>query len=197
MAHPRTFRETPMKKTALSDVQLLTSAFNFAADAHRDQRRKGPQHEPYVNHVAAVADILSKAGADVNLIAAALLHDTIEDNRKEVSYARLKREFGRDIADLVCEVTNKEGLSKAESKVWELEHSKYITDRAKILKIADKAATLGDLLKNPPDDWTPVRVQNYFTWAKELVDNCRGINKNVEKVFDAAYKRGARKFNIQ
>lgn len=177
-----------MKKTRLSDAQLLTKAFNFAADAHRDQRRKGPQAEPYVNHVAEVANILSQAGADVNLIAAALLHDTIEDNRKEVSYTRLKREFGKDIADLVCEVTNKEGLSKEESKAWELEHSKHISERAKILKIADKAATLGDLLKEPPSDWTEGRVRNYFTWAKELVDNCRGINEQVEKVFDAAYK---------
>lgn len=185
-----------MKKTALSDVQLLTKAFNFAADAHRDQRRKGPQHEPYVNHVATVADILARAGADTNLIAAALLHDTIEDNRKEVSYSRLRREFGRDIANLVREVTNKEGLSKEESKVWELEHSRHISDRAKILKIADKAATLGDLLKDPPEDWTTARVQKYFTWAKELVGNCRGINNDVEKTFDAVYTRGAIKFNI-
>lgn len=185
-----------MTKPALSDVQLLTKAFNFAADAHRDQRRKGPQAEPYVNHVAEVANTLSQAGADVKLIAAALLHDTIEDNRKEVSYTRLRREFGRDIANLVREVTNKDGLSKEESKVWELEHSKHISDRAKILKIADKAATLGDLLKEPPADWTTERVQNYFVWAKELVDNCRGINEDVEKVFDAAYRQGAQKFNI-
>ena len=78
----------------LSDVELLARAWRVAAERHVDHRRKGSRAEPYVNHLAEVADLVATAtgGSDARLVAAAVLHDTIEDTG--MSLAELDRLFG-------------------------------------------------------------------------------------------------------
>jgi GTP diphosphokinase / guanosine-3',5'-bis(diphosphate) 3'-diphosphatase len=65
----------------VNDILLLARAWNFSAQRHSDQRRKGESQEPYVNHLAEVAELVALAtkGPDANLIAAAVLRDTVED----------------------------------------------------------------------------------------------------------------------
>jgi (p)ppGpp synthase/HD superfamily hydrolase len=62
-------------------ISLVTRAAYFAAQRHADQRRKGRRREPYINHLAEVAALLSEAtgGEDAALVAACFLHDTVED----------------------------------------------------------------------------------------------------------------------
>jgi len=64
-----------------SGLALLLKALAFAAHKHRDQRRKDAQASPYINHPIALADVLvNEAGVtDIQVLCAALLHDTIED----------------------------------------------------------------------------------------------------------------------
>src|SRR6266511_3299632 len=63
------------------DLTLLLKALAFAAHKHRDQRRKDAQASPYINHPIALADVLVNEGGvtDVEVLCAALLHDTVED----------------------------------------------------------------------------------------------------------------------
>ena len=63
------------------EIKLLARAWHVATERHVDHRRKGERAEPYVNHLAEVADLVAEAtdGSDPNLVAAAVLHDTIED----------------------------------------------------------------------------------------------------------------------
>jgi guanosine-3',5'-bis(diphosphate) 3'-pyrophosphohydrolase len=63
------------------------------------------------------------------------------------------------------------------------------TERARLLKIADKTANLRSILQNPPDGWDEVRKKEYFEWAKSVVENCRGINPLLEQWFDETYAR--------
>src|SRR5271168_3306850 len=65
----------------MRDILLLSRAWHFAAQRHTTQRRKGKAEEPYVNHLAEVADLVATAtdGQDANLVAASVLHDTVED----------------------------------------------------------------------------------------------------------------------
>jgi (p)ppGpp synthase/HD superfamily hydrolase len=65
----------------MRDILLISRACNFAAQRHTSQKRKGKAQEPYVNHLAEVADLVATAtdGQDANLVAAAVLHDTVED----------------------------------------------------------------------------------------------------------------------
>jgi hypothetical protein len=63
------------------DILLISRAWHFAAQRHSTKRRKGKAQEPYVNHLAEVAELVATAteGQDANLVAAAVLHDTVED----------------------------------------------------------------------------------------------------------------------
>ena len=100
-------------------MNLLLDALAFAAAKHRNQRRKDVDASPYINHPIALARVLSvEAGIhDETVIAAALLHDTIEDT--ETSYDELLARFGVAVAAIVAEVTDDKNLPKAERKALE------------------------------------------------------------------------------
>ena len=173
-----------------SDAVEMARALDFAARKHRDQRRKGANNEPYINHPAEVARLVAEAtgGRPLAVLRAALLHDTVEDT--QTTLEELEREFGKDVAELVAEVTDDKRLPKAERKRLQVEHAGEKSAGAKLIKIADKTSNLRSLLDSPPLDWDLRRRREYFDWAKSVVDRCRGVNKSLEKQFDAAYKKG-------
>ena len=167
-------------------VIQISRALDFAAWAHSAQRRKGGAQEPYINHLTEVARLVAQAtgGKDARLIMAALLHDVLEDQSPPVTYDMLVEQFGKRVAKIVGEVTDDRSLPKAERKRLQIEHAPHMSRRAKILKIADKAANLHSILHSPPQDWSAVRKHEYFAWAAEVVAGCRGVNKWIEAVFD-------------
>jgi len=171
-----------------SSAALILRAAAFAAEKHRDQRRKGAEASPYINHPIAVARLLANEGGigDGAVLAAALLHDTIEDT--DTSAAELAKQFGEDIAHIVVEVTDDKARSRAERKQQQIERAAHISDRAKLVKLADKICNLRDMRSSPPAGWSPERRREYFDWAKQVVDGLRnGVNPSLEALFDAAY----------
>jgi guanosine-3',5'-bis(diphosphate) 3'-pyrophosphohydrolase len=84
-----------MKTTTKDDLGLVLRAAQFAALKHKDQRRKDARQTPYINHPISLAEVLHSDGAvrDPVVIAAALLHDTIEDT--QTSYEDLRGSLGR------------------------------------------------------------------------------------------------------
>jgi guanosine-3',5'-bis(diphosphate) 3'-pyrophosphohydrolase len=173
-----------------TDLVDLARAFSFAADRHAGQRRKGEAKEPYINHLAEVAWLVAYAtgGHDPGVVIAALLHDTIEDTR--TTAADLVGEFGSDVAGLVAEVTDDKSLPKADRKRLQVETAPHKSDRAKIIKIADKISNLRGLATSPPADWDLARKREYFAWAARVVDGCRGVNAWLEDAFDQAHRDG-------
>ncbi len=171
-------------------VLSLTKALDFAARKHTDHRRKGDREEPYINHLAEVARLLADAtdGDDLDLVLAGLLHDTIEDT--ETTYDELVTEFGTVMADLVAEVTDDKSLERAERKRRQVETAPGKSDRAKMIKIADKTSNLRSIIASPPADWSSERKREYFEWAREVVSGCRGANAKLEGWFDEAYASG-------
>ena len=83
------------------DQAYINRAFQYAYDGHNGQNRKSG--EPYITHPLHVALYLCELNFDKETIAAALLHDLIEDT--DVSYEDLKKEFGEEVADIVDGVT--------------------------------------------------------------------------------------------
>ncbi|OIN69525.1 phosphohydrolase [Ralstonia solanacearum] len=169
-------------------MNKLVAAVAFAADKHRNQRRKDHEASPYINHPIALANVLAnEAGVeDERVLMAAVLHDTIEDT--ETTEQELLRLFGKDVADIVMEVTDDKSLPKAERKRLQVEHAPHISRRAKLVKLADKICNLRDIAKSPPADWPLARKREYFDWAKAVVDGLRGVHPGLEAVFDAAYQ---------
>jgi guanosine-3',5'-bis(diphosphate) 3'-pyrophosphohydrolase len=169
-------------------MNTIIKAMAFAADKHRNQRRKDADASPYINHPIALADVLAnEAGIeDERVLVAALLHDTIEDT--EATEQELVRNFGQEIADIVLEVTDDKTLPKAERKRLQIEHAPTLSRRAKLVKVADKVSNLRDVASSPPADWALERRQEYFEWAKAVVDGVRGVHPELERIFDEAYK---------
>jgi guanosine-3',5'-bis(diphosphate) 3'-pyrophosphohydrolase len=123
---------------------LVLKAAQFAAQKHRDQHRKDVRSTPYINHPRELAHVLSSEGGvtDPVVLAAALLHDTIEDT--ETSYEELRGTFGTLVADTVI---------------------------------------------GAPKGWSLRRQQEYFDWAKAVVDEVRDANPRLARKFDALYRQ--------
>jgi guanosine-3',5'-bis(diphosphate) 3'-pyrophosphohydrolase len=178
-----------MKRIPEKDLALLFRALAFAAHKHRDQRRKDAEASPYINHPIALAEVLAGEGgvADVEVLAAALLHDTIEDT--DTTRAELEREFGARIAATVAEVTDDKSLPKADRKRLQIEHAAALSRGAKLVKLADKICNLRDVADRPPAQWDLARRQEYFEWALRVINGLRGAHPGLEAAFDAAYAR--------
>ncbi|MBU9357771.1 HD domain-containing protein [Burkholderia multivorans] len=168
-------------------MNKLIAAIAFAADRHRNQRRKDEEASPYINHPIALADVLANEVGieDERVIVAAVLHDAIEDT--ETTELELLRLFGKDVADIVLEVTDDKSLPKETRKRLQVEHAAHISRRAKLVKLADKICNLRDIAQHPPAEWPLERKQAYFDWAKSVVDRMRGVHPGLEAIFDAAY----------
>ena len=187
MAETTVTRHTSPVTAATEGLPLIVKALEFAADKHRDQRRKDAQASPYINHPIALANVLVHEGGvhDPVVLAAALLHDTVEDT--QTTPAELRETFGEKIAAVVLEVTDDKNLLKAERKRLQIEHAAHLSREAKLVKLADKICNLRDVAGHPPAKWDITRRREYFEWAKAVVDKLRGVHPALEKKFDEAY----------
>jgi len=178
-----------INKIEQKHLAIVFKALAFAAKKHRDQRRKDPAASPYINHPIALAEILTceTDTIDVEIICSALLHDTVEDT--ETTQEELEQVFGKHISQIVMEVTDDFNLPKAERKLLQIEHAAHISDQAKLVKLADKICNLRDVAECPPPEWSLQRRRDYFDWAKQVIDQLRGINEKLEAIFDDAYAR--------
>jgi len=152
------------KNNTKVDKELVTKAYNFAYEAHKDQKRESG--EPYVLHPVEVACILVEMGLDTNMVTAALLHDVIEDT--QYTHEDLENLFGRGVADLVEGVTK---LDKIESKTKEEEQADNVRKmllamsddmRVILIKLADRLHNMRTL------KYMPVKKQKIK--AKETFD---------------------------
>jgi guanosine-3',5'-bis(diphosphate) 3'-pyrophosphohydrolase len=159
-----------------TELPLILKAINFAADKHRGQSRKDADNTPYINHPITLANLLANyAGiSDVNVIAAAVLHDTVEDTDATVD--DIEELFGRTIRDIVIEVTDDKSLPSQERKRLQIEHADKLSHEAKLVKLADKICNLQDILARPPVKWSLERRREYFDWAKAVIEKLRGTN---------------------
>ncbi|HEX4870548.1 MAG TPA: HD domain-containing protein [Moraxellaceae bacterium] len=178
----------PMPLPAES-LGLIVRALTFAAEKHRDQRRKDAGASPYINHPIALANVLVNEGGieDPVVICAALLHDTVEDT--ETTFAELEEHFGAAIAGVVREVTDDKALPKAERKREQVRHAATASHAARLVKLADKICNLRDMMTSPPAGWDLQRRIEYFEWAREVVDQVAGTHPGLEKSFRLAYER--------
>ena len=182
---------------SVRDLELVTRAADFAARAHAAQHRKGLTKEPYVNHLTEVAALLAEAieDNDAELIAAAYLHDTLEDTATR--YEDLNTRFGADIASLVVEVTDDKSLPKAERKRLQVETMARKSVRAKLLKIADKTSNLRSLVASPPAGWSKARLLEYIEWTEAVVFQARGLNLVLDAAFASARDTARREISAK
>jgi len=167
----------------LGNGGLTLKAAYFAAEKHRCQRRKDPERTPYINHPLEVANILWFEGdvRDPRILAAALLHDTVEDT--DASFEEIDAEFGSTVADLVAEVTDDTRLKSRERKQAQVAKAPYVSQNAKLIKLADKISNLRDIMKAPPEGWSLQRQAAYFQWAQQVVEGMGPVHPSLDAAF--------------
>lgn len=118
---------------------MIEEAVSFAVEAHQGAVRKGSQI-PYITHPLETAVIVSMITSDEELIAAALLHDVIED--AGVTWEQLREKFGIRVADLVLMESEDKRLLWRERKAETLQHLVGAPMELKILTLGDKLSNM-------------------------------------------------------
>jgi GTP pyrophosphokinase len=151
-----------LRDASNEDVSIVERAFVAAENAHRGQLRKSG--DPYITHPVAVADILVDFGLDPATIAAALLHDTVEDT--SYSPAKLREEFGDEVASLVEGVTKLDRLTYGPTAEAETVR-KMVVAMAKDIRVL--VIKLADRLHNART-WQFVEPESSARKARETLD---------------------------
>ncbi len=173
---------------------LVERAMRFAARAHAEQTRKGTDL-PYLTHVCSCAMILLRAGFDdEELIAAALLHDVVEDT--DVSSDQLARTFPPQVVEMVEWVTERKHDAQGRKRAWSVRKQEMI-DRlrraplpVRALTLADKlhnlSSTLGDL-ESGADVWSRFNApkERWLAHMRELVQCASGDDRSLRPLAQA------------
>jgi len=170
-------------------IRLVSEAADLAARRHNGMARKGRGNEPYINHLAEVANLLATAteGADAELVAAGWLHDSIEDT--ETTREELAEKFSERVAALVIECTDDMSLPKAERRRRQVVDAPKKSASAKLIKIADKVSNIGARIHDDPTAEERDDLADYTGWAEQVVAGCQGGNAWLDTTFDNTVRK--------
>ena len=132
-------------------TDLVERALIFAAKAHEGQKRKYTG-EPYIFHCVEVASIVATVPHTQEMLAAALLHDTVEDTA--VTRADLTAEFGGHVSmlvDMVTDVSTPEMGNRAKRKQIDRDHIALASAEGQTIKLADLISNTGSIVARDPD----------------------------------------------
>jgi len=176
---------------------LLLTAINFSADRHRPQRRKDTLKSPYINHPIEVAELLWRVGGirDQAVLLAAVLHDTIEDT--ETTPEEIGSIFGEEVMGIVLECTDDKALPYLDRKRLQIETAPHKSEKAKLVKLADKICNIHDLNQSPPRWWPKIQKQEYLLWSEKVVAGLRGVNQELEALYDQELAAGKKILQIK
>jgi (p)ppGpp synthase/HD superfamily hydrolase len=136
--------DTPRIEAAAERSQLVREALQTAHSAHAGQVRNGSGGMAYVEHPRGVAEMLAEQGFDEEVLAAALLHDVVEDS--ETTVEELRAPFGERVAGIVGALTDDESIeSYRERKVEHRERVAAAGPEALAIYAADKLANVRTL----------------------------------------------------
>ncbi|MFH1129406.1 MAG: HD domain-containing protein [Patescibacteria group bacterium] len=178
------------------ELGLIEKATRIAVIAHVNQKRKN-DGSPYVVHPFIVAMKLVKYNFSDAVIAAALVHDVLEDT--DVTEQELRDKLGNEVVDMVKMVTNDDTLSWRDKKIKYVETVRNGSDEAKAISIADKIHNMEDLLftysqigpevwkkfsnKREEKLWFEEEMLKMFkeTWSHPLIDEYERLMEQMRK----------------
>jgi guanosine-3',5'-bis(diphosphate) 3'-pyrophosphohydrolase len=171
-----------------SALRLVSKAAEYAAHRHTGEARKARPDEPYINHLAEVANILAEVtdGSDAELVAAGWLHDAVEDTG--TTREELAEKFGERVAALVVEVTDDMSLPKFTRRQKQIADAPHKSPGAKLIKIADKISNIRARIRSAPTPDERADLTDYVDWAEQVVAGCRGGNAALDRMFDDTVK---------
>jgi len=174
----------------MKNTPLIEKALAFATEKHKNHTREDEEKSSYIVHPIAVKHILSEVGGveDERVLAAALLHDTLEDT--PTTQQELIENFGQRVYRLVEEVSDDKTLPKQIRKDLQIEHAPQLSEGAVLIKLGDKISNVTDIANTPPTNWNRSRCLEYFDWAEQVISNCPKVNTALENHFTAVITKG-------
>lgn len=169
----------------------------FAFNKHKGQVRPNKNQEPKTVHLAEVANLVKRAGGNNIEIAAAFLHDCIEDT--DTTLEEIEKQFNYIIASIVKELTDPPDFAHLELSVRKQKQAHRIKNyqqSTKLVKIADQISNVKSVYNDPPTDWNNQECLHYAEGAKKIVLACSGTNEILEKEFFEIYYRCIEKYKL-
>lgn len=149
-------------------------ALNVAAIAHKNQKRKGLDKEPYVNHLIEVAFLITDVAKveSIEVIQSAILHDILEDTH--VTQEALSNQFDSKVVSIVSALSDDKSLSLIARRQHQIEHLKNAPREVKLIKLADICSNIVSI----PENWDSVRIKSYIDWIDQVASLC--LDSSVE-----------------
>ncbi len=172
------------------NTDLIEKARSFAQDKHKHLFRPNKKQQPVVEHLKEVAMFVQEAGGSDIMIAAAWLHDSVEDT--DTTQDEILELFGKDVAVVVDGLTDPVDFAQMplkERKALQAERLKPKSRDTKIVKLCDQISNVKSVLLDPPIEWTSEKSLNYVVGAKQIADVCLGISDFLDKEFESVYSR--------
>lgn len=170
-----------------ANLELIEKAFNFAKKAHEGQTRRSG--EPYIQHSLATAQTIAEMKLDSASIAAGLLHDVADDT--EVTLEQIKKEFGREIAQLVDGVTKLgkikyRGIERQVENLRKMFLAMAEDIRVVLIKLADRLHNMKTLKILPPEKQQRIALETMNIYAP--LANRLGIGRLKGDLEDLAFQ---------
>jgi (p)ppGpp synthase/HD superfamily hydrolase len=179
-----------MAEAFASDSPLLEGAYRMAREAHHGRRREG---DTDIDHPVEVAHLLSDTGFDERTVAAALLHDVVEDSATDTD--EIEERFGAEVARLVAEMTEDTKIEPYENRKAE-HRSRVARDRnVAAIYAADKLAGARDMLDDP-DSVPGPQLDHYIESLVTLRDThpdlpfLGALRRELERIREARQSGG-------
>lgn len=166
---------------------LIEKARAFAARKHEGQTRRNLAKTTLFEHVSAVAELIERANGTDEEIAAAYLHDTLEDT--DTSAAEITREFGILIARIVVRLTDDRSMRRLKNGPRKRAQAIRMISadvRARRIKVADQAVNLASIAVDRPEHWTYSDTKEYIEGAALVVAACGDVGPILRPVFEEA-----------
>ncbi|MBO6134199.1 MAG: HD domain-containing protein [Lachnospiraceae bacterium] len=163
------------------DTKILDEAIYFAVKAHSGYERRGKGY-PYIVHPMEAVSIVATITKDQEMLAAAALHDVVEDT--EYTISDIKEKFGERVASLVSSETDIKIDGKSESESWK-ERKQYAINRLKELSHDAKVVAIGDKLSNARAMLNDYKEMGEALWDKFHVNDPKLHKWHYEGLRDA------------
>jgi len=178
---------------------IIVSAKRFAREAHKTifVTTVSGDVRPQTEHLQEVADLVWASGGSDIEIAAAWLHDSVEDT--STTLIDIENKFGKEVAEIVCGLTDSKelkGLPSTEKKLKQAERVKNESLSVKRIKIADQISNVRMFTSDSKKEKSFEENKNYVMGAKLVVDECRGISFILDQLFDNEYKKTVEFFKL-
>lgn len=182
MAFERKIMKARVEPNLAGMNMLIENAKRLATERHEGQFRKGEDKIPYMTHCEEVAGLVGSHGGDDCVIAAAWLHDAVEDT--ETTLDEIEALFGKKVADLVAEVTDDPAQAKEEQRAKQIETAPHKSPGAALIKAADQTSNRRSIALTP-SYWSREKTLNYIAKAEAVVSGLP-ISASMKAKFDRA-----------